>query len=244
MIEIKLKNPQAALLCSGVVDICDIGVELGKLPCLVLVNAVKGWPLTLTRFETIECRHAAEMAVSLGLVTEEQMNLSGKIIGSFFADRIPEDYCSPWLFGCNRATSYWVSSPMFLDTPQDASKKLTFSEAREGFAVMKPAVTASGEELVLPVSKQTFAKANVGQSFTIPMTEKFAVLLFSNDRLTQYTTLTLLCEGYNKSFKFDRENGIVFPTDKNMCQKFVFSAMRGENIVLPYFKFVLKERLL
>ena len=243
MIEIKKTNPQAALLCSGVVDLCDLGVELGKLPCLVLVNAVESRPLMLTGFNTVECRHAADMAATLGLVTEEQMKLSGKIIGSFFADPVPEGYRSPWAYGCNPATSYLVTNPLFLDTPQDALKQLTFSEAREGFSVMPPIVAGSGEELNLPVCKKIFLEAHVGKDFTVPLTEALAALLFSNDSLAQYTTLTLSCMGYIKSFKFEKENGIIFPTDKDMRLQTAFSAMRGENIMLPYFKFFLKERL-
>ena len=237
MLEIKVKNPLAALICSGVVDICDIGVNIGTHPCLVLVNAVSSCPLVMTRFNTIECRHAAEMAFSLGLVTKEQTSQEGVIIGSFFADPIPEGYRSPWAFGCDPATSYLVVNPMFLDEPQNGLKRLSFSEARNGFAPMSPSVTASGEELILPVNKEMFGKAAIGASFTIPMTEEFASLLFSNDRMSQYRKLSLLCKGYCKSFVFEEENGLIFETGQDLKVKTVFSQMLGEQVKLPRFQF-------
>ena len=243
MLEIKVKNPLAALICGGAVDICDIGVNLGTHPCLVLVNAVDASPLIFASFKTAECKHAAEMAFSLGLVTKAQASLKGVIIGSFFADPIPEGYTSPWAFGCNPTTSYLVVNPMFLDTPKNGLKRLSFNEARNGFAVMPPTVTASGEELILPVNKEIFGKAIVGASFTIPMSELFASILFSNDSLSQYTKLTLTCFGYCKSFVFENENGLFFKTDQDNKFKTVFSEMRGTQISLPYFRFHLKKQL-
>ncbi len=243
MLEIKVKNPLAALICGGAVDICDIGVNLGTHPCLVLVNAVDVSPLLFGNYKTAECKHAADMAFSLGLVTKAQASLKGVVIGSFFADPIPEGYTSPWAFGCDQSTSYLVVNPMFLDTPQDGLKRLSFSEARNGFAVMPPTVTASGEELILPVNKEIFGKAIVGASFTIPMTEQFASLLFSNDSMSQYTKLTLTCYGYCKSFVFEKENGLIFETDQDNKFKSVFSEMRGKQISLPYFHYHLKKQL-
>lgn len=244
MIEVKFPNPQAALICSNAVDVADIGVVLGKYPCLVLVTAVDARPLIMTSFNTAECKHAAEMAFSLGLVTEEQAKIEGKIIGSFFAEPLlEEDYSSPWAYGYNPATLCRVVSPIFLDTPQNPLKRLTFSEARTGFSVIHPAVTVTGEELILPVKQETFRKAVEGADFMIPLTERFAWQLFANDSLEQYKVLTLYCCGYSKSFAFDPDNAIVFKTDKENRQVKVFSAMQGREISLPYFRFYLKQQL-
>ena len=243
MLEIKTTNPLAALICGGAVDIADIGVALGTSRCLVLVTAVKAWPLLLADFKTVECAHAAEMAFRLGLVTKEQAKTEGKIIGSFFADPIPEDYTSPWAFGCDPATSCRVVSPIFLDTPQDALKRLTFNEARTGYSVMRPAVTVSGEEFILPLCKDYFRMANEGTEFTIPVTEDFVWQLFSNESLEQYKTLTLLSNGCSKSFVYEPDNAIIYKSDSLMRPVGVFSNMQGREISLPYFHFVLRTQL-
>lgn len=243
MIHVQLTLDRANMICSGLADVCNIGICLGTQPCRVIVQAVET-PLSSPTLNTIECDQVLTLARKLDVVPHEPKDQLGNFIGTFIATPNP-NLDSIWAYGEPAEMLCGVKEPMFFTKPIPSTETISEEALSNAARAILPYVVPSGQEIVITVGEFTFNHLGgfLGKTFDLPLTDDMAYLIFANDNLSDYRKVTFIHGKLSKSFEFEADNEIRIDKNNKGEIQFSRSNFRGFDIMTSHFRFNLRKRV-
>lgn len=243
MRKIIIPQPWACLICAGIIDIFDLGVDLGTGPCLVLIQAAPWQKYDNSSKRPLEWLLAHEMAQLMGIVPLYHEMLLDCIIGYVIAVKETENTQSVWTYGGKQDRLYHLYLPLFFDKPLANNTVVTEDELLRTHAVFPTPPHVIRDTLFIPVNRKLFFDAVEGFSFIVPMTDAMFELLVQDGKIIQYEGLMLSYNGLVKRFLFEKDNDFDIARDGDGNPRRFFSIRKGKEDAKPFFRFHLRHKI-
>lgn len=235
-----LPQPWASLLCSGLIDVFDIGVDLRTNRCPVLVYAAPWRKYSNPNDAPLEWQLVLSAAQLMGMTPLFKDLPYDCYIGSAEASKMPYDRSSFWLFYAKPETTYVFHNAKVFDEPIH-HRIVDESQIPAGQKVLIAQPARVDDSFVLPVNNLLFSQAREGFSFEIPLTEGFHKMFYGDGK--PFATIVLVNGCFMKKFVFERDNDFVISMDEKGKPKHFFSVKSWKPEVRASFKINLRTQL-
>ena len=137
---ISINQPSASMLVTGLVDAYDLGVDLGKEPRHVLVQATSWQQYETHSSKSLEWQQSLELAQLMGIVPLYHEMPFDQIIGIVVAAKLPTGFAdvSPWTYKANDETIYAISQAHVFDQPLPPRTEITWEHLMRTSEVFPP----------------------------------------------------------------------------------------------------------
>ena len=223
------------MLCTGLVRVADVGVDIGTQPCRIfVVSLYEGEDLP-----SIECHHDFKLAQALGILPKPDKLEVSAVVGTFIA--VPtDDLNSPWSFTGKKGTVCRIVDPLLFIKPMPLS---TFAPAKikifaDPARPLLPFFTSGGEKLIFPLCGWRFNNAKEGDYILIPINDRLKEMIFEVQRHHSVNSIVLVHNNMTNEFAYEDDNSIVYSDSHRGYSEFM-----QQNVQLPTVRFNLRQRL-
>ena len=243
MRKIIIPQPWACLICAGIIDIFDLGVDLGAETCLVLIQAAPWQKYDNTSKRPLEWLQALEMAQLMGIIPLYHEMPLDCIIGYVIAVKESKMAQSVWAYGGKQGQLYRLNLPLFFDQPLHKNAVVTEDELLRSHAVFPTLPIVIDGNLSIFVNKKLFYDAVEGFSFIAPMTDAMYNIMVKDGKIIQHKGLMLNYNGLVKRFLFEPDNDFDIARDGDGKPKHYFNIRKGKEDVKAFFRFHLRHKI-
>lgn len=247
MFKVTINQPSASMLVTGLVDAYDLGVDLGKEPRHVLVQATSWQQYETHSSKSLEWQQSLELAQLMGIVPLYHEMPFDQIIGIVVAAKLPTGFAdvSPWTYKANDETIYAISQAHVFDKPLSPRTEVTWEHFMRTSEVFPPMPEVYDDNLIVPVNQELFSKAIEGYFIDLPLTDGiFHLLTNKEDSFSKFGGVVLKCGNIAKRFVYEDDNDFVLAYDEHGNPKRFFSVNKGKMDVKPSFRIFLNTRII
>ena len=243
MTKVLISQPWANMICVGLVDVFDLGIDLGTKPCRVLIHAAPWQKYDNRPTIPLEWRHALEMAQLLGIVPLYHELQYDCLIGFVTAEKVTPEPRQVWAYGGNPKTVYRLSNPFIFDDPLAKGTDVTEEHLLRASEPFPCAPFMFDGHLVIPVNHKIFEEATEGYTVNVPLTDAMARLLTCNGKNIPFAGILLGHGNFVKRFLYEKDNDFHIARDEKGKPKHVFSIVKNMDVAKPFFTFNLKHKV-
>ena len=243
MRKIIIPQPWACLMLAGIIDIFDLGVDLGTGPCLVLIQAAPWQKYDNSSKTPLEWLLALEMAQLMGIVPLYHEMPFDCIIGYVIAGKVTEEPQSVWAYGGKKDRLYRLYLPLLFDKPLPNNAVVTEDMLLRSSAMFPTPPHVVGDTLCFNVNKKLFYDAVEGFSFSVPMTDAMFQLVVRNGEIIQYKSVMLSYNGLVKRFIYEKDNDFDIARDGEGKPKHYYCIRKGKDEAKPFFRIHLRHKI-
>ena len=243
MRKIVIPQPWASMIAAGVINVFDLGIDLGTEPCIVLIVAAPWQKYDNRKKIPLEWLQALEMAQLLGLVPLYQEMSFNCIIGYVTAVSAKNLTDSIWAYGSNPETLYQLVLPFIFDETMPVQVVVTEDHLMRASEPFPEVPYSDGTELCVQVNKDIFHRAVEGFWFSIPLTDAMARLLLKDGKNIEYHTVMLKYGFHVKRFLYQKENDFYISLDINGKPKRYYSINKERKEARAFFKIHLEHKI-
>lgn len=243
MRKIIIPQPWASLMLAGIIDIFDLGVDLGTEPCIVLIQAAPWQKYDNSPKTPLEWLLALEMAQLMGIVPLYHEMPFDCIIGYAIALKETEEPQSIWAYGGKKDHLYRLVVPLLFDEPLQSNVAVTEDDLLRSSAVFPTPPHVIVDDLCVNVNRKLFYDAAEGFSFIIPMTDAMFKLLVREGEIIRYKGILLSYNGLVKRFIYEEDNDFDIARDGSGKPKHYFSIRKGKEDAKPFFRIHLRHKI-
>ena len=242
MRKIIIPQPWASMICAGLIDIFDLGVDLGAETCLVLIQAAPWQKYDNRKNLPLEWIQRLSAAQLMGTVPLYQDMPFDCVVGFIKADLLLMEPDSMWAYRGKRESLYLITNARMFTRPVRTSiddEKDLPSHCK----MLLPNPVRLEDGILVHVNETLFEDAREGYSFNAPMVNAFHEVLFNSNSDKSLKKL-ILCNNHRyKTFAFERDNDFYLALDEKGYPKRYFSILTKKTEVRPFFKFNLRKQL-
>jgi len=245
MKHVTIRQPWASLICAGVIDSFDLGVDIGAEMCQVLVHAAKWQKYDNRKSIPLEWLQELEAATLTGIVPLYHEMPFDCVIGFVKASHQIDTY--PWLnpiwqHGAKRETHYLLTGAQLFTKPL-AGKLSENSELPSYCTILQPDPLAVEDRIVIPVNHKIFEEAREDYQIIVPLNKLFHEVIIDKAPKDGFKEVCLMCGFFFKKFAYEADNDFILAWDEKGKPKKFFSITSGKNEVKRSFKFHLRKQL-
>ena len=242
MRKIIIPQPWASMICAGIIDIFDLGVDLGTESCLVLIQAAPWQKYDNRKRLPLEWLQELSAAQLMGTVPLFQDMPFDCVVGFIKAHPLFMETDSMWAYGGKRETLHLITGARMFTKPVRTS--INDENHLPGHCKMlMPYPVRFEDSILVHVNAQLFEDAKEGYSFNAPMVNAFHEVLFNSDSGKSLKKLNLCNNHRYKTFAFERDNDFYLALDEDGYPKRYYSILTKKSEVRPFFKFNLRKQL-
>ena len=242
MRKIVIPQPWASMIAAGLIDIFDLGVDLGTKQCRVLIVAAPWQKYDNRKNLPLEWVQALSEALLLGMIPLYEEMPFDCVIGIVKASKLCTELDSVWAYGGKRNTLYLLTDARMFVKPLRTSIKneqdLPSTCKAFGLRPLRIDKTA-----MIPVNHRVFEEAREGYRFQAPMTAAFAEVIYGRVPGDILEELVITHDHCYKKFVFEPENDFFLAKDEKGRNKRYFSIVSNKTEVRTYYQFNLLNQL-
>ena len=224
MRKIIIPQPWASMICAGIIDIFDLGVDLGTESCLVLIQAAPWQKYDNRKSLPLEWLQELSAAQLMGTVPLFQDMPFDCVVGFIKAHPLFMEPDSMWAYGGKRETLHLITGARTFTKPVRTS--INDENHLPGHCKMlMPYPVRFEDSILVHVNAQLFEDAKEGYSFNAPMVNAFHEVLFNSDSGKSLKKLNLCNNHRYKTFAFERDNDFYLALDEDGYPKRYYSIL-------------------
>lgn len=247
MFKVSINQPSASMLVTGLVDAYDLGIDLGKEPRHVLVQATSWHQYENHSSKSLEWQQSLELAQLMGVVPLYNEMPFDQIIDIVVVAKLPNGFAnvSHWTYKANDDTVYAISQAHMFENPLSPQTEVTWEHLIRTSEVFPPMPEVYDGNLVVPVNQELFSKAIEGFFIDLPLTDGIFHLLTNKEKsFRKFDGVVLKCGNLVKRFIYEANNDFILAYDKQGNPKHFYSVNKRIMDVKPSFRIFLNTRII
>lgn len=242
MKKVVIAQPWASMIAAGLIDIFDLGVDLGTEKCHVLIVAAPWQKYDNRKSLPLEWLQDLSMARLTGSVPHYEDMPFDCAIGTVWVYQLRTTSDSVWSHGGKQGSLYLLSDARMFTQPV-RTNIVDESYLPSSCKVLTPAPVRLDDGILIHVNATVFEAAREGYYFTVPMVDSLHKALFSHVSDQSLQRLVLSNNFRYKTFAFERDNDFILSSDVRGIPKRFYSIVSKKSEVRPFFKFYLRKQL-
>lgn len=227
MFKVILKQPWAEMASSGLMTVVHIDASPEEVPRRIFFHAIGPDNSIRHPIEWIQEVHNQQLFGNVPKTDDLQVNA---IVGFADVGGIAPDDLNIWSRGVPPNRNFMVNAHVFdKPIPSGEADELLDDHLPPYHKVRRRFLYESENDLVVPVSAETFELASQGQSFKIDLIGDAAdVIIDKRNQLKPFSAFRLVCGAKEKRFLFTDDCNIIVEVNEDGSLKLYPSVLRED----------------